>query len=386
VNKLDEIIVREMHPSGVIPFSRFMELALYCPDYGYYEKEEDSIGRRGDFYTSVSVGPLFGQLLAFQFADWITEAWGSGAAETPGGPRASAGTLMQRDRGARLLEAGAHRGELARDILSWTKRYRPELFERLQYWILEPSARRREWQKQTLAEFLPQVRWATGLESTEIATLQSDASCPNIVFSNELMDAMPSDRFGWNAQKQAWFEWGVTMADGRFTWARLDTGLARRVPDFPADVLGRLPDGFTLETSPAAEDWWTKAARTVACGKLLTIDYGSEEPEMLTSGKTAGTLRAYRRHHLAADPLERPGDQDLTTSVNFTRLRCAGEATGLKTELLATQEHFLTRICDRVWKEGSGFGKWSPKHTRAFQTLTHPEHLGWAFRVLVQST
>ena len=71
MNPLSEIIRREAAQRGVLPFARFMELALYCPVHGYYETKKDNPGRRGDFYTSVSVGELFGQLLAFQFAEWL---------------------------------------------------------------------------------------------------------------------------------------------------------------------------------------------------------------------------------------------------------------------------------------------------------------------------
>ena len=68
-----------------------MELALYCPDCGFYEKEEDNIGRSGDFFTSVSSGPLFGELLAFQFAKWLEQM------------EAAPGELW-------IVEAGAHDG------------------------------------------------------------------------------------------------------------------------------------------------------------------------------------------------------------------------------------------------------------------------------------
>src|SRR5664279_5996882 len=109
VNTLSEIIRDEIHKCGVLPFARFMELALYCPVCGYYETKED-IGRRGDFYTSVSTGELFGQLLAFQFAEWLETEVGSQKPEV------------------RIVEAGAHDGKLAGDILKWLQSKRPELF------------------------------------------------------------------------------------------------------------------------------------------------------------------------------------------------------------------------------------------------------------------
>ena len=228
MSNLAEIIAEEIRVRGAMPFARFMELALYCPVYGYYEKEEDNLGRRGDYYTSVSVGPLFGELLAFQFAEWldgVVQSPKSGASlESSVFGLQSPDSSQQTDalRAAVLVEAGAHRGELAKDVLSWLSRYRPEIFERLEYWIVEPSSRRREWQRATLAGFAPRVRWAARPSEVGSPTRSTAASSTRIIFSNELLDAMPVHRFGWDARKQVWFEWGVTLEAGRFAWARLD--------------------------------------------------------------------------------------------------------------------------------------------------------------------
>ena len=111
-----------------------MELALYCPVHGYYETKKDNPGRHGDFYTSVGVGELFGQLLAFQFAEWLEEIK----------------TLNPQLSTFNLIEAGAHDGRLAKDILAWLQLNRPKLFGQIEYWIIEPSPRRQEWQNETL--------------------------------------------------------------------------------------------------------------------------------------------------------------------------------------------------------------------------------------------
>ena len=366
---LTQIICEEIAKQGPIPFARFMELALYCPDNGFYEKEEDNIGRGGDFYTSVSVGPLFGELLAFQFAEWFTE------------PRNSnPGTLQ-------LIEAGAHRGQLAHDVLNWLKAQRPEIFARTEYLILEPSARRREWQRETLVDFAANVRWGD--------RFPDDASCFTICFSNELLDAMPVRRFGWDATKRAWFEWGVSTEGDRFLWTRLSTapllgwaggGLqsVESVPSSP-ELLEVLPDGYTLETSPAAEQWWGEAARSLQHGKLLTFDYGFGADEMISPERLNGTLRAYREHKQAPDVLADPGEQDITAHVNFARIEGVGLAAGLTTEVFEPQGRFLTRLAAAAWKPGARFGAWDQKRTRQFQTLTHPQHLGQSFRVLIQS-
>ena len=356
-----------------------MELALYCPVYGYYEKEKDTIGRRGDYYTSVSVGSLFGELLAFQFAEWLEEM--------PNAEHAA-------QRG-QIVEAGAHDGRLAKDILNWLRTYRTEVFQRLEYWIIEPSARRQEWQRRTLADFHGLVFWAR--ELSELASHSTGVR--GIIFSNEFFDSMPVHRLAWDAKKRTWFEWGVTVQDGQFVWSSLSPaegegpGGGGRLREgqqensalpIPEQMLNLLPDGFVVEACPAAEQWWRGAANVLEAGKLLTIDYGLVSDELLVPERTKGTLRAYHRHVASSDALAHPGEQDLTAHVIFSALQAVGESAGLKTESLLTQEQFLTRIAARVWKEENRFGKWTPEQARQFQTLTHPQHLGRLFRVLVQ--
>jgi SAM-dependent MidA family methyltransferase len=145
-----------------------------------------------------------------------------------------------------------------------------------------------------------------------------------------------------------------------------------------------LPEGFALEISPAALAWWRTAASALQAGKLMAVDYGYAEGEGFRPERAQGTLRAFFRHHASADLLAQPGEQDLTAHVNFPALREAGEAAGLRTEGLARQSGFLTEIVARA----RGLETWAPwdeKKGRQFQTLTHPEHLGERFRVLIQA-
>jgi SAM-dependent MidA family methyltransferase len=405
-----EKILREIRNRGAISFARFMECALYCPVYGFYEKEEDTIGRRGDYFTSVSVGPLFGELLALQFAEWLEKL------------PASAGVPLQ------IVEAGAHRGDLARDILTWLRAHRPGLAGTVEYCIVEPSSRRREWQRHALRDFILQARWVASFQ--EIGQTGAGPSGPRdqrmtrgVVFSNELLDALPVHRLGWDAGRMAWFEWGVTFSNDRFCWTRLTAEQSDvSFPDLGAPGSGRflahaqrdeltggmtalpaqglqvtlprdfgatpgnfsLPDGFILDFCPAASRWWAEAARALECGRLLAIDYGLTGDELFSPERSGGTLRAYSRHHVNSDVLANPGEQDLTAHVNFSELRQAGEAAGLQTEAWSTQERFLTRIAAPVLRGEIPFGEWTAERTRQFQTLTHPNHLGRSFRVLVQ--
>jgi SAM-dependent MidA family methyltransferase len=434
MSDLSEIIRREMQGSGFIPFARFMELSLYCPDSGYYEQLTNSPGRRGDFYTSVNVGGLFGELLAFQFASWLGE---SGLEKF------------------QLLEAGAHDGQLAQDVLNWFESRRPDLFGKLEYWILEPSPRRQQWQKTSLDRFAARVRWFDSWERLPLPGVQG------IIFSNELLDAMPVHRVAWNAREKKWFEWAVAWEAGKFVWQKrpIDStlreqergaparrGAARRdladldigapipgsmvsahaekreeayhdaerrppvrrepqepfcdrasprpgalIPGFALDpaqwerLLSALPDNFTTEFSPAAAAWWLQAASSLKRGHLLTFDYSLSAEEFFLPHRANGTLRAYHRHRLSDDLLANVGQQDLTAHVNSTALQQSGEQAGLKTEGLLSQAEFLTPIAGSTWKPGSDFGEWTANRKRQFQTLTHPEHLGRAFKVLWQS-
>jgi len=401
MSEVGQRIAGEIRAKSAITFARFMELALYCPNSGYYEREEDIIGGRGDYYTSVSVGSLFGELLAFQFAEWLQESWGANAACRAPSANGKAGEKSQV---LRIVEVGAHGGDLTGDILGWFRQHRPSLFQSLDYWIIEPSDRRRNRQQQNLREFGNKVRWLG--ELAELTGRSNPEFCPEhstgfrgVIFSNELLDAMPVHRLGWDAKARVWFEWGVTLQAGQFVWTRILNGgpgnsVQRSIDplsispfQLPIEdgVLDMLPDGFTTEVCPAAEEWWRTAAIALGCGKLVAVDYGLSADEFFMPERKEGTTRGYHHHRPSSNVLANPGEQDITAHVNFTAIRTAGESAGLKTNSFLTQAKFLTSIAAQTWKDEGSFGEWTAERTRQFQTLTHPEHLGRSFQVLVQS-
>lgn len=343
-----------------------MELALYCPEYGFYEKEGDKVGRKGHFYTSVSVGRLFGELLAFRLADWLQDI------RTVVDEQKSNNPL-------RLIEAGANTGDLARDILDWFQTWRPDLFPALEYRIVEPSPRLRKRQQSELDAFGDRVRW-----DDDFSTVPSGIN--GVVLSNELLDAMPLRRFGWNKQKQCWFEWGVTLESGRFVWAESNHSLeSDDLPNVSSELLGILPDGYIWESSSRARQWWTRAANVLNVGKVIAFDYGLREEQLLAPERTGGTLRTYSNHQVDDDPLKNPGEVDITAHVNFTAIQNTGESAGLKTECFVSQEKFLVQVAEETWRNPERFPAWDAARRRQFQTLVHPQHLGRSFQVLVQS-
>ncbi|PAW81290.1 MAG: hypothetical protein B9S33_16820 [Pedosphaera sp. Tous-C6FEB] len=377
---LEAFLREEIARTGPVSFARFMEVALYLPEHGYYERSSKVVGRRGDFYTSVSVGRLFGELLAFQASEWLDEL----AARNP-------------DRGPRqIVEAGAHDGQLAEDMLNWLQRSRPDLWEHLEYWIIEPSARRRAWQEDRLKTFAPKVRWFNAWAELPAASVSG------VIFANELLDAFPVHRLAWSQATQEWREWGVTSVEAGFQWTylpKLHPAVAELAD--PAAALGDmdvgerraawqaiaplLPDGFIIERAPTALHWWTAAARSLGHGWLWTLDYGHRSGAALHPAKPQGTLRAYRDHQLVEDLLAALGTQDLTAHVDFSAVARAGEESGLATVGLTDQSSFFSNLARKAMQSPATFGEWTRERTRQFQTLTHPDHLGRSFAALVQA-
>lgn len=192
-----------------------------------------------------------------------------------------------------------------------------------------------------------------------------------------------SPRLGCGGKK--WFEWGVAGKDGGFVWRRLETDIGQIAPVLPEELLAVLPDRFTTEVCPAAEHWWREAAGALAAGKLVAVDYGLNEAEFLSPQRGQGTLRSYHQHRATADVLAQPGEQDITAQVNFTRLQSAGESAGLRTDEFLSQTQFLTRLVEKFCGQEMTPEEFAATRARPFQTLTHPDHLGRSFRVLVQS-
>ena len=349
---------------GVISFARFMERALYEPKLGYYESDRCRVGRRGDFYTSVSTGPLFGELLAQQFLEWIATR-----------PDAN-------HRPWTWLECGAHDARLAKDFLSALDAHpNRSLAARVRYAILESSPERRAWQQSTLARWQNRVEWLDAWPQEGVQ---------GVILSNELLDAFPVHRIGWNAAAQDWFEWGVRQQDNGFSWAvisREQSGIATSEwLDVPPELAAVLPDGFTTEIHPAATAWWAGAARSLREGWLMTSDYGLDRLDFFQPQRAAGTLRAYRDHRVSDQLLADPGNQDLTAQVDFSAAQAAGEAEGLITVERTSQRRWLTGIVERRVSLPDGAAWLTPDRVRQFQTLTHPDHLGRGFSVLVQRT
>ena len=157
------------------------------------------------------------------------------------------------------------------------------------------------WQQQTLEKFGKGVRWQQTLPH-QVA---------GVLFSNELLDAMPVHRLRWNARTRSWGEWFVTVADNKLEWqaAALSPEVADHTPDVSDELANVLPDCFTVETSPSAVKWWSDASRVLQKGRIVAIDYGLTAEEFFRPDRSNGTARAYFKHRLANDLLANAGEK-----------------------------------------------------------------------------
>ncbi len=353
---LSEILAERIRTGGPISFAEFMRECLYHPAHGYYSRA--SARRFGDYYTSVDVHPIFGRLVARQFA----EMW-----ELLGSPRPFV-----------VAESGAGVGRLAGHILDFSARALPEFYAALEYVAVERSGARRAEHAARLADHAAAGRVSSAGEIPRAIP----AGC---IFSNELLDALPAHRV--ILENGALREIYVGFESARFTELPLD-------PSMPALERYFHEQGITLEEGQQAEvcfeacDWIESAGRALERGFVLTIDYGHEARALYDEHHNRGTLLAYRDHTVSENLLDTPGEQDLTSHVNFTALDLWGRRAGLLRTGLATQSQFLVAL-----GRGNEFadlyepGQTEVEKLRArllLKNLIHPEGLGEKFQVLVQ--
>ena len=354
---LEDLIRLEIDQDGYVTFERFMELALYHPNYGYYRRASGRprTGRTGDYFTSVSVGPLFGRLWARQ----LHEAW----------------NLLGNPEPFWIVEQGAEDGALACDILQWCRGESPDFLASVSYGIVEPEdSLNRLRQREQLGKtgFLEKTTWFD-----EISEVRAAAG---VILTNELMDAFPIRRVTF--RNKSWREAVVTLDEQRcFSWGdtEIDDEILREaVRDFPAI------EGYTTEVNLRAHVWMREAGLALERGYIFTVDYGFPASVYYAPHRSAGTLTGYREHRRVENPLLQPGEVDLTAHVDFTALARAGTNAGWMTLGFLDQQHFLLGVAH---DELAGSERWKvgiKESTGAWNMLTHPSHLGTRFQILIQ--
>jgi len=353
-------IEREIRERGPMPFSRYMEICLYDPSHGYYSRNAEQFGKAGDFYTSSDVHAVFGRLLARQF----DELWQ--ALERP--------SLIE------ILELGPGRGLFARDALDWCDKKFQDFFAALTYTLQETSPALRARLQQTLRKHLDAGRAAVpeGRPTGLCRTLAPEA--PLIVFANEFFDALPVEILGTAGKLH------IALENNRLREAWLPP-LAEELEFL--DRYGVHPEaGERIEVPILAQNWIRQVARSIPRGMLLIIDYGYTRNEQL-AGRHRGTLMAYRRHSAGLEAYQAPGEQDLTTHVNFTALAAACADAGMCVETILTQSQFLMGIGEKnqfadAFEDCRVPQEWA-KVALQLKHLVTPEGMGENFQVLIAS-
>ncbi|MHC9013320.1 class I SAM-dependent methyltransferase [Stenotrophomonas rhizophila] len=298
---------------GAMPFSRFMELSLYTPGWGYYSAGASKFGAAGDFTTSPEIGALFAATLA----------------------NAIAPVMQQLGPEARFMEVGGGSGAFAEVLLKRMLEL-DALPER--YAILEPSADLRERQRERLEKALIPPVFAL----VEWLDRPFDDDWDGMVFANEVIDALPTPRFlardgmvyeeTVELDAQGAFVRGVQPADAMLTAAVRHVERYREKP---------FADGYRSELLPQLPYWIQAIAGGLKRGAMLFVDYGYPRNEYYQDDRDDGTVRAFYRHHVHNDLYRWPGLQDLTASVDFTALAESGTGAGFELAGYCTQASFL---------------------------------------------
>jgi SAM-dependent MidA family methyltransferase len=352
-------LIRE---TGPLTFARFMELALYDEEYGYYmtggglSRTTSPIGGEGgDFFTAPCLSPVLAKCLVRQLAE-IDERLGHPPV-------------------FHLVEMGPGEGTLLRDMLQECQEQQAPFLPRLACILVERSSAFRRRQQETLAAWKEQggrIRWVDDLQAI------SDGSLTGTLLSNELVDAFPVHRV--RMGEDGLQELYVTSHDHALQerWGEPSTP---ELSSFLSDLGVELPCGFTTEISLEAVKWIKQVARLLDRGVVITIDYGHTAQDYFAPERKNGTLMGYYRHTVSTNPYARVGEQDLTAHVNFSSLATTGERVGLTTTGFTNLQHFLMSIgidelvrgCDQ-----------ESTVVQATAQLLRPHGMGTTFKILVQ--
>ncbi len=311
ITPLHSFLLNKIESHGDMTFAEFMADCLYHPEFGYYTSSRNRIGKQGDFFTSSSVHALFGGLIARQLVEMAQ---------------------ILDDESFTVVEQGAGEGHLAKDILDALQVEAPELYNRIQYRLVEVSPDNRLRQSEQLSDHAGRVDWCS---ESEIAPF---VGC---YLSNELIDAFPvhvvEKR---NGELQEVY---VTRKEKQFGESVGPLSTDAIAQHF--DWLGVEPsEGNRGEANLMAVDWMRRVASRLQRGFALTVDYGYPAEELYAPFRRNGTVMCYHKHAAIEDLYQMVGEQDITAHVDFTALQKAGTEAGLDRLYFKEQYRFLMAL------------------------------------------
>lgn len=349
---LKKDIIDLIKKKGKITFADFMELALYHPTYGYYTSNKEKFGKKGDFYTSSDVHPVFGKLIARQL-EQMWQLLGKGSFT--------------------VVEIGAGKGLLCYDILHHIRSEYPEFFEKVNYKIVEVSRNLIERQSNTLKGLEEKVSWESFSE--EGFSFNPTEGC---FLSNEFVDSLPVHQV--IVEDNRLKEIYVTIKDDLFceTVGELSCPELR---DYFKALNIDLKEGQRAEVNLEIVNWLKNTSRYLNRGFVITIDYGHLAEELYSEERYRGTVMCYHEHTTNENPYEKVGNQDITSHVNFSTLMEEGSGFGLSTTGFVRQSNLLIAlgILNKMNEVQGDTGK-----LLTMKNLLLPGGMGDVFKVLIQ--
>lgn len=340
-NHIREVITTHQ---GWIPFSHFMELALYTPKLGYYTGGAHKIGSAGDFITAPTLTPLFAQTIAQQINPLLPQTAGN------------------------VYEFGAGTGELAAGLLQ-------HLSDGLNtYYIIEVSPELAERQRQTIAQSVPEAI------SQVVHLTELPAHFDGILIGNEVLDAMPVERI--RHQNEQFHRLGVSLNNNAF----IESSCPLTDPKLCATAQTLFPHSttpYTSELHPTQHAFIRTLAERLTRGAMIWIDYGFDANQYYHPQRQDGTLIGHYRHHTIHNPFYHIGLTDLTAHVNFTDIAQAGTDAGLDLIGYTTQAHFLLNLgITNLLESFNPSSHDYIRHAHALHQLLGQHEMGELFKVI----
>ncbi|WP_459499434.1 class I SAM-dependent methyltransferase [Bacillus sp. C1] len=337
-----------------ISYSTYMNLALYDEDCGYYMKEHEKIGRKGDFFTSSNVASVFARTFAHFFIRLIENG----------------------EISPHICEIGGGTGKFAYAVLQEWKQLSPKTFTALRYSIIEVSPFHRKVQKQQLGSFSNVSQYSSYEQLGESFT--------GIVFANELFDAFPVEVV--ENRDGMLYEVRITYnAEGKL--AEIVRPIGERVNSYLRKYHIQLSEGQRFEVPIRMETYVQEVAGWLEEGLFITVDYGYTMATFMHPAHHEGSLRGYYNHRLIRNPLAYPGEMDITTHIHWDALKKVGEDGGLHTVWHTKQREFLLAagILEQLTShhDSNPFSE-KQKQNRAIRSMVLHGGMSDAFDVVIQ--
>ncbi|NDI33683.1 class I SAM-dependent methyltransferase [Chengkuizengella sediminis] len=358
---LVEIIKKKINNCEMkaISFYDYMSLCLYHEQYGYYVNNQTKIGKKGDFYTSSSVGTIMGEMLANYISNQL---------QTNDGKNIS------------IVEWGGGTGRLAKQVLDELQDNHIEIYELIKFISIEESAYHKQLQSNSLIEHIGKVQFVSAEE-----WLNEKHSENVIIFSNELLDAFPVHRLiyddeeyneifvSWDDQENKFIEKYIKCTDQLLLVYIKNENL-------------QLKQGQKFEVNLAATKWLRKLMNNLTSSTIITIDYGDLKDEIYAAHRMKGTLMCYYKHQASQQPYYHVGEQDITSHVNFSACISVGENMGFSYSYM-TQKEFLFQsgILNKL-QQHNITDPFHPtvKRNRTIRQLLLSDQMSELFKVLIQ--